>query len=447
MANASDSIQVLSGLTAVLKEGWAMAKDATATEANIVLLNRVKERNDGGVDTSDPKHMKVWVPFKTVLNRRAGGVGETEAGKPAGYSTYQRAYFVPTMQDAAMGISLQTVEMAKKDQVAAVNMLDQEIRDVKLAAQKELAQQLHGDGSGGRAYLTESSSDATTSVVYPALLEVGDVVNVIDATNLTAGMLTNDDAITAISDPVWASGLPTVTVTTTDSVSGTSAAGDFFVRSNQADGTAFARAYTYYNKDWIGVAAMFNDGNPTVANYGGLDRTSATYKRWQANVATGSSSSAYPFLTTTYFRNLSIGIMESLYFQQTLAGGKLSYIVCSPAMVQEYIQMYAQTYNRTPQIVKAVDWAMEGPEFHGKPLVADPYCLPCRMYFVDESAVGRKTAWDWKPWPDESSALMPDPDKTYQFTYRMTSMGQFVTGEPWKLGLLADVREGVHASL
>ena len=109
--------------------------------------------------------------------------------------------------------------------------------------------------------------------------------------------------------------------------------------------------------------------------------------------------------------------------------------------------MNAAVTNRTPAMVKSVDHALEGPEFHGKPLIGDPYCLPCRMYFKDHSADNKKTVWPIKPWPDAKLALIPDHNGAYKFTYAVTTRLQEVSGEPWKQGLLVDIREGVHAAL
>ena len=439
----ADTFQVMSGLSAVLKEAWSMFSDVIATDELIVGYRRVKENVSANWDGDQNK---IWVPFQTKLNRQAGPVAESAARKAAGKSTFSRAYFNPHMQDGVFGVAQRVIEQAKSDAASAINVLKQEIKNVKLAVEKELAQQYHADGSGSYGFMPAVDSDATFSVAAPFFGEVGDVINILDFGDGTTFHSTNDDAITAIGDPVWADGLPTQVVTITDTPTSTGV-GDFVVRSLAADGTASAIASTFADDGWDGLAAIVSDANPRKANYGGLDRTAAATLKWQAQVATGSSSSAFPFINTTYFRSLSNGIMESLYNTQKRRGGKLDYILCSDAMVQEYIAMNEVTTNRTPGIVKSVDSAFEGPAFHGKPLVGDPYCLPCRMYFIDESAIGKKTVWPLKPFPNEQQALQPDLSKTYAFTYAVNTCGNFVSGTPWKLGLLADVSEGVHVRL
>lgn len=441
----ADSFQKLSVLTAVLKDAWATIQDATATDENIVALKLVKENMDGGVDNSG-KAAKVWVPFKTKINRQAGPVAEGAARKDAGYGTYQRAYFETGVQDGVFGIDQNTVEMVHKGDDAAVDMLDAEMVDVKLAINKELAQQLHVDGTGAYGYMPAADNAAAFTVVAPFYGEVGDIINIIDWGDASTTHISNDDAITAISDPTWNSGLPTVDVTITDSPSSTGT-NDYVVRSTQADGTGADESKTFNKDTWVGLGAMVDDGNPKSGNYGSLDRTSASYKLWQAQVSKGNTSSSFPYINTTYFRPLSKGLMESLYTVQKRKGGKLDLIICSDAMVQEYLAMESMTINRTPAMVKSVDLGMEGPEFHGKPLIGDPYCLPCRMYFLDKSAIGKKTIWPIGPFPDADRMLQPDLSKSYAYTAAFNTRGQFVSGSPWKNGLLADIMEGYHTRI
>ena len=211
MAQPTASYENIGALTAVLKEAWSPISDATETNQLIVDWRTVKETTKGGFGWENDQ-TKIWVPFKTAINRQAGPVSETHVGKSAGKSTRQRAYFSTVMQDGVMGITSTTVEMCKGDPETAVNILVDDIKDTKLAVTKELAQQHHMAGDASYGYMPAADNDATFSVAAPCFAEVGDVINILDTDKSTLHV-TNDDAVTTVGDPTWSAGLPTVVVT------------------------------------------------------------------------------------------------------------------------------------------------------------------------------------------------------------------------------------------
>jgi len=392
MAVTGDDYAALTDLTSnIMKEIWSSYEDAVMLDAKNVGWPRVKDNQNGQLDKSpDTGVWRIRVPYMDTINQSAGPTVSNIRHK-AGHSTSLNFYFETVMYDSTFGITQTTVEMTKSNLVAAVNQLTLEMKNLKVRLNSDMSQDYHMDGSGAKAYLPAADNNAAFTVVAPAMVEVGHVINILYYTTDTTERVSNDDAVTAVGDPTWSSGLPTQDITITDSPSGT-AAKDFVVISTQADGTASDSTKTGNVGTIAGLGAIFDDKNPQTGSYGNRDRTS-TYTKLAAIVHDGSSSSVYPYINTTYFRALERSMMDKLWEAQILKGGKVDYILCSPAMEREYISMVEMTTNRTPARVKTVDHAIEGAEYRGKPIVPDPYALPCRMYFLDESAVGKKEVW------------------------------------------------------
>uniref|UniRef100_A0A6M3K2Y7 Uncharacterized protein n=1 Tax=viral metagenome TaxID=1070528 RepID=A0A6M3K2Y7_9ZZZZ len=446
MAVTGDDYAALTDLTSnIMKEIWATYKDAVMLDKKNVGWPRVKDNQGGGVETNPETGMwRVRIPYLDSINQQAGPTVSNTRHK-AGHSTSLNFYFETKMYDATFGITLSAINMTKSNRVAAVNQLSLEMKNLKTRLHSDLSQDYHMDGSGAKAYLPAADNDATFSVVAPAMVEVGHVINILYYTTDTTERITADDAITAVGEPTWSSGLPTQVITITDTPAST-AANDFVVISQQADGTAADSTQTGNAGSITGLGAIFNDANPQPGNYGNRDRTS-TYTKNVATVHDGNASSIYPYINTTYFRALDRNMMDKLWEAQLLKGGNVDYILCSPAMEREYISMQEMNTNRTPARVTTVDHSISGPEYRGKPLVQDPYCLPCRMYFLDESAVGKKEVWPVMPWPNAESAMMPATNGVFGFTYTLSTRLEVVSGACWKQALLADIFENHHADV
>ena len=445
MAVTGDDYAVLSDLTSnVMKEIWATYKDAVMLDKKNVGWPRVKDTQAGGVETGPDGMWRVRIPYLDSINQ-SGGPTVSNTRHKSGHSTSLNFYFETLMYDYCFGISLSTVRMTKSNRRAAVNQLTLEMKNLKVRANSDLSQDYHMDGSGAKAYLPAADNNAAFTVVAPAMVEVGHVINILDYTTDTTERVTLDDAVTAVGDVSWSSGLPLQDITITDSPAST-AAKDFVVISTQADGTASDSTKTGNVGTISGLGAIFNDTNPQTGSYGNRDRTS-TYTKNVAIVHDGSSSSVYPYVDTTYFRALDRNLMDRLWEAQLLKGGSVDYILCSPAMEREYISMVEMNTERSPGRVTTVDHSIEGPAYRGKPIVADPYCLPCRMYFLDESGIGKKEVWPLSPWPNAAQAMIPMTDGKFGWTYTLSTRLQAVSGQCWKEALLADIMENHHADV
>ena len=446
MAVTGDAYAVLTDLTGnIMKEIWATYKDAVMLDRKNVGWPRVKDNQGGGVETDPETGMwRVRVPYLDSINQQAGPTVSNTRHK-SGKSASLNFYFETWMYDGTFGISLSTVNMTKSNRVAAVNQLTLEMKNLKSRIQSDLSQDYHMDGSGAKAYLPAADNNAAFTVVAPAMVEVGHVINILYYTTDTTERVTADDAVTAVGDVSWVSNLPVQDITITDTPAST-AARDFVVISTQADGTASDSTKTGNVGTITGLGAIFNDKNPQTGSYGNRSRE-ATYTKNIATVHDGSTSSVYPYIDTTYFRALNRNLMDRLWEAQLLKGGAVDYILCSPAMEREYISMVEMDTQRTPARVKTVDHAIEGAAYRGKPVVADPYCLPCRMYFLDESGIGKKEVWPVTPWPDAAKAMQPMTDGKFGWTYTLSTRLEVVSGTCWKEALLADIYENHHADV
>lgn len=436
MAVSGDDYVALADVTSsIMKELWARIKNAVDDDNKNVAWPRMKDNQGGEVEVAGAGMWRVRVPYVSAANRNIGPtVGDTR--HKSGHSTTKNFYFETTKYDGTFGITQDLVMMTKKNSVAAINQLTLEMKNLKAGLTKRLSQDFHLDGTGTSAYLSKANSGGSVYVVAPCYAEVGDVVNIIDATDGTTMCSTNDDAITAIGDVSWDSGLPTQTVTITDTATGT-AAGDMLIRSTAADGTSAAIGVTYKDLAIGGLGGVINDANPAGGNFGNRDRTSG-YTELIALVHDGSASSAYPYIDTTYFRTLSRNLMDKLWDAQVLKHGKASVILGTPAMQREYVSMETMNTERSPARVKSVDWAVEGPSYRGVPVVADPYCLPCRFYFLDDKAIGKKEVWPIQPWGD---GLTIATTGAFAYTYTLSTRLQVVSGMPWAQALLCDIAE------
>lgn len=445
MAVTGDDYSALSDHTSsIMKELWATYKDAVMVDAKNVGYKRLKDNQNGEVEPDGNGGWRFRVPYLDSANKSYGPTISNTRHK-AGNSTSLNFYFETIMYDGAFGITQSTINMTKKNSVAAVNQLTLEMKNLKKGIATDLHQDYHTDGSGAKAYLFAADNDPTFSVAAPAMVEVGDIINILDYTTDTTEHSTYDDAVTAVGATTWSGGLPRQVITITDTPTSTGA-GDFVVKSTQVDGTASDSTKTGNAGTITGLGAIFNDANPQTGNYGGRDRTS-TYTKLVAIVHDGSTSSSYPYINTTYFRSLERNLMDRLYEEQGYKGGKADYILCSPAMQREYLSMTEMVTNRTPARIKTVDAALEGPEYRGIPIVADPYCLPGRMYFLDESAVGKKEVWPLQPFPSVQNGLQIATTGLFGYTYAMNTRLQVVSGAPWKQALLCDLMEDHFAAI
>jgi hypothetical protein len=130
-----------------------------------------------------------------------------------------------------------------------------------------------------------------------------------------------------------------------------------------------------YNDAVLGLDAVIATGNPTLGNYGGIDRTAAGNEYWQGNVL---SNSGVP-------RRASFPLISEAVDQVTrYSDGEINLAICGYEVHRQLMNELIAARRVENNTKKLNGWATA--IMHDDiPLVRDKHCDPTKMYLLDTS--------------------------------------------------------------
>jgi len=325
-------------------------------------LTRIEKTSDGVEHDVGGKYVSFAI--RTKRNNGIGARLEMEALPAAGQQAYERARVGLKYLYGSLELTGQTLELAKTNEQAFVNVLDAEMAGIKQTLAKDTNRQVYGTSTG--KFGTANAVGTTTTLVVPneqnIYFEVGQVIDIYD----------NADAVRASGKTITAIsvGASNTTITFTTASGTATASGDYAVRAGN-------RA-----KEIIGLSEIIGTSN-TVYNI-----NPATVPVWQSVVNANGGTN----------RALSEGLMIKLVDDiGDLGGGMPTVIFCSRGVRRSYFNLLVQ--QRQFVNTQKFEGGFTGLAFttdDGEiPVVSDVDCPKNKMFAVNEKELKFYAANDW----------------------------------------------------
>lgn len=305
--------------------------------------------------------------FTQQLHIGAGeGISWSSRGvlPPAGYQESEEATFNHTQCGFRLEIDEALIEDAKGMAAAPEDPLQFEMRHKVLAARHDFSFDMYGDGSGKLANVASSASATTFVVDTVRGLRHGMRVGVLLKSNGSAGAGGVASARIAVNKD-------TKTVTLLGGAqladgSGTELNGNATLYGVYRHGS--------YNDAIFGLQAIVSNANPSVGNYGGIDRTDANKDWWKAHVF---GNSGTPRALTLKMIQDAIDAIEI-----NSAEGNAALILCENQIWSHVVDLLDgnRRYGGTQMTLNG--WA-KAVEFGTTPIVKDPQCPAGKMFILD----------------------------------------------------------------
>ena len=149
--------------------------------------------------------------------------------------------------------------------------------------------------------------------------------------------------------------------------------------AEQMDVMFFADGSGNAGKDWWGLTAAVDTGNPSVGNYGNIDRSVDTW--WQSYKETTATALTVPIMATAY---------------NTVSKGNdhPDYIITTQTLFEKYELALTPSLRYTDN--KSADAGFQNLLYKDAPVFYDTYCTSGRMYFLNSKylkLVGHRDKW------------------------------------------------------
>lgn len=307
-----------------------------------ILLNRIKRK------TRSLSGNTFLFPGRTQESQGyAPGSGTASLPTP-GNAQFVRPSFSPKGHRARIRVFGEAMYASKNNTGAYVRAWQDETQSILRVFRKAMNVELGGDGRGALAYMPATDDQTTVTVSgYQGPegshnLEVGMLVDLIDASDNSTVLLSAAEVTAVDRDN------NTVTLDSAPSGSDTN---DYFVRTGSL-GYAIE-----------GLDAAINDTNPTLANYGGLDRSSAANAKWKSKVIDFSSG---------FTLNLLDQFVDA---PRDYADGDLDFVLCRRRILRGLGRLMWEK-QRFGAKTKKVDAKWPAVEYDGIDFVADNIACP-----------------------------------------------------------------------
>jgi len=168
-------------------------------------------------------------------------------------------------------------------------------------------------------------------------------------------------------------------------------------------------------KDWWGLGAVVEASNPSVANYGNIDRSTETW--WQS----------YEENTSTA---LTVPLMATAYNTTSKGNDHPDYIITTQTLFEKYEQALTPSLRYTDN--KSADAGFQNLLYKDAPVFYDTYCTSGVMYFLNSKylkLVGHKDKW----FVNTEFRRPPDQDARYA---QIIAYGQLTASNCKRLGKL-----------
>lgn len=397
--------------SAILKEVYEPGMN-DQLQSDVITLRRTESTSDG---TSQDVGGKYTVFALRV--RRNHGIGARAENTPLPVPRSQRyanARVNLTYLYGRAEITGPTMELAKTNPQAFINVLEEELEGLRQTLAKDMNRQIYGTSAG--IIGTAASGTTTTFVLTDAnaqYFELGMFLDIYD-TSASAMHTGGPFEVTDISS---SGGNTTVTISPGTSVA--IASGDTAHRTGSR------------NLETIGFKEI-------VSNTGTLYNISPTTEPvWKSVINDNGGSN----------RALSEGIMIKLCDDIRKNGGKTTVIWTTPGVRRAYFNLLVQQrrYNDTKEFAGGFKGLVFAAGEAGEiPVMSDWDCQPNRMYFINEKVLKIYKEGDWAFMDRDGSKWQRkitsegdfDAYNTTLYSYR-----QLGTKQRNSHGLLADITE------
>ena len=393
MANAS-----LTSITGLLKEMYEEPFQTQLQEENI-LTQRIEKSSEGVVHKAGGK----YVDFPVLVGRNQGISFRQEyetLGNP-GRARWKEVN-VPLLYGYVRGrVSGQVIELAKDNEQAFANAIDQEMEVAKDSVRKDQNRVYYGDGTGKLATIVVTANSATQTVDSAYWLEIDAEVDVMNSGGTKIGTALTITAVDYDANTVTLSGSVNATANT-----------HFIVRAGDYD-TATQREPT-------GLGRITDN----TVNLHGLNDPA-----WKA-------------VTTTLGGALSESAMIALCDKMRLKGSKPTAIFTSLGVRRAYFNLLVQQrrFNNTTDFAGG----FKGLPFHyGSkeiPVMEDPDAPASTMFFIQEDMMRIYHTGDWH-FEDKTGSMFVQVPNTDAFDYWMKRYFEMATRRRNAVGKLSSINE------
>lgn len=348
---------------------WYLAGIRDNTNRSTVLLDKL---------TRDEERVGGNFAYVSLLRRGNPGVGSRAEGgtlPTANTSKFQKATFGLKSQYGRFEVSGQATRQSVGDRAAFAEAVDTQIRSLMMDLPSEHNRMLFNDGTGALTVLTETTANTTKiSVASTQYFKESDLVDVRNTTSGTAVTSGTDLSVDDVDED-------NLIITVSTAITAT-------------DVHSFYRAGSR-NQEIFGLEALVATANPTVGNFGNIDRTVTAGKFWQANIV-GNSGTNRPF---------SSGLIQQGLSKSDIKGrGDPQLLVSDHDMWITYGNFLAPS-RRFNDLIETLDGGWKMLPFNGLPWVADKDCLPNRVYILDLRAIFLFQHGDYE-WMDLDGAIL-----------------------------------------
>lgn len=365
--------QNLSNFDAVLKEDYHGPISEQLSNANIFMKRLSRNSEDVGGN-------KAIVPLHKTRNSGVGVGADGSALPTAGQQGYAEGSFSLAYNYGRIQVTGPVIAASRSNKYAFVKAVDAEIQGVTNDLSDNVSRQMFGDGSGVLCLANgDLSSGTTLTVDTPGsiYLQTGMKIQFVDPSSITAAdYRANVGTLTVASVSSDTAG------TVGASIHADAADNDYIVRANA------------YALEMMGIDGIISASNPRAGLYvGAINRSTAGNEFWKAGSILNSSTA----------RALSLTLMQTAWDAAERAGGKISLIMTDFVQRRKYLAL-VKADGRFVNTLK-MDGGYEALEYNGVPLVVDRYCLPGKIYFIDESSLAVYEASNIA-WMEEDGAVL-----------------------------------------
>lgn len=393
---------------------------------------------------------KMIIPIRTGRNPGVGAVptsntaafGGTGAGGlstliTAGQQGIQQSFVVPRMEQAAIEVAQDAIDMSAGDRAAFYNVIDFEMMGVVQDAPEDMDRQMYGNGNGTLTFITDAATSATHTVGYGRTLAAGMSVDIWSSGASGATLVSQANVIISVTpDPA---GTAAATVVFTSSFVGT---------TTQTITRTGVRTATV-GFEFMGLDGIVDSANPPLEVLQGIDRSTAGNDYWKAT----EDATAY---TGVLFKDTSL--QQNLDTAHDISNGDIKLLLMNRVTraklynnMQGTLTRFTDTNMINPGLLSGKledqrpdnrDWLF----FDGRlPIVVDKYCqintptfgtLSSRLgacYGIDTDSTYMGLVTDWKWWDGgQGTILRPSTSRKFGLEAVLYLLGNLVTDSPNK---------------
>ena len=318
---------------------------------------RIEQTSEGV--TSEVGGKYVVFPVHVRRNSGIGARLEMEQLPTAGNQGYARAKVNLAYLYGAVRLSGQSMELAQSNFQAFASVLDEEVNGVQRDLAKDMNRQIYGTSAGILAVATGAGAGNVVPATNTQYLEIGMVVDMYDATGVTARF--QNRKITAVTKNVnfTVDGPALVGVVATD------------ILTRQGN----------LNRETIGLQQIVSDTGTL------YDIDPTVEPLWKSVVNSNAS------VNRALSESLMIKMVDDVYTN----GGNTTAIFTTLGVRRSYFNLLSQ--QRRFCDTKEFEGGFKGLAFttdNGEiPVIADVDCQPNRMYFLNEKEMKIYRESDW----------------------------------------------------